>query len=106
MGDCQLLSQFLDILLADIPIKLRQLSNSLKNHDSKKAHQAVHSLRGSIQNLNCEPLVEALFKLDDMTANGVLPENEELLVFIKTQWNKINSQLKEARGYIKTTSPQ
>lgn len=63
-GELGFYRELLDLLLEDVPLRLREVREAVAAGDAVRVARAAHAIKGAAANLSAVPLSEAAFRLE------------------------------------------
>jgi CheY-like chemotaxis protein len=94
-GDIKSAQQLISMLLRNMPDKIFQLNQAYEKEDSKAISQIAHSIKGSMQAIRCNLLVDIASKIERETNENSLKMLGLRLAALKEEWEFVKQLLLE-----------
>jgi HPt (histidine-containing phosphotransfer) domain-containing protein len=95
MNNEGLAHEIIEVFLADIPIKLADLSNYIQMEDARRIEILSHAIAGAAANLGGESLRSVAREMEKAARNGKLGAVKELMTDLETQFGLLKEAMKQ-----------
>lgn len=91
-NDRELLSELIDIFLADCPVKISAIKQAIQNKDFAQLRDTAHSIKGASGNISAKKLHALFLQIEQAGKDNALAGTEALL-------NELDRQFQEFKEY-------
>lgn len=97
-GEPDVLSEVLNLCLAEVPPRLERLRNAWAAGDIQAVHRVAHSLKGSAGNIGANALFAACRDLDDRSRAGDAAAIPSLIETVAAEYGRVEIEIKRLIG--------
>jgi two-component system sensor histidine kinase/response regulator len=96
-GDRKLLSEIINVFLADTPKLLSRVERAIARGDAARLEEAAHALKGSVGNFDSGQVFEAVRKLEVLGRENNLSDARAAFAVIETEVAKLTQSLRRLK---------
>jgi CheY-like chemotaxis protein/HPt (histidine-containing phosphotransfer) domain-containing protein len=93
LGDADLLTELVNLFIADVPPQLASLREAMESGDASSVKRVAHTLKGSCGNMGAQRMAAICAKLQDIGASGDLTRAPELLKQLEAEFERVRPAL-------------
>lgn len=97
-GEPDVLSEVLQLFLAEVPPRLDRMRNAWAAGDIETVHRTAHSLKGSAGNIGANALLAACKELDDRSRAGETASVGQLVDAVVAEYGRVEAEIARLVG--------
>jgi HPt (histidine-containing phosphotransfer) domain-containing protein len=97
-GEPDVLSEVLNMFLAEVPPRLERLRNAWAAGNIEEVHRAAHSLKGSAGNIGATALFDVCKELDEKSRSGQVDAIGPLVDALAVEYGRVEIEIARLVG--------